>query len=534
MTPTLTTIRRRLSDESGFTMVIALGVMVVTTLLVAAMFVAIQGDVGISQHDLDSKRAYTAANAGLNAFLYQLNQNPSYWESCSNDVLSQTQVPGTGSGTGTSYIPPEYYSYTDVPANGYTACSSSNTVESLIDNNTGSLRMEFTGYSGSNNVKRTIVASFRKLTPLDFVWYTVYEALDSSINGYSTCGVYYRAGRNSACNINWITGDTISGPMYTQDQYLIDGSPTFGRSADDKIESLAPGDSPSDICSGDNCGSANIVGTAVPSAEFVPLPSDNSELLTDAQDYGNVFYGTSFITISGSTATVKTCTTTSSSSCTTTSNINLVNQPIIYVANTSSCSVYAYDPDSASYSTGGCAGDAYLSVSGTYTTSVTIAAANNIIITSNLETTQSGNTPTGTAVMGLVADQFVRVEHALGNTDVNAPCGQDNSSSQSLPNVTIDAAILALKHSFMVDHYDCGPTMGTLTINGALVQNFRGAVGTVDSNGNDYTGYVKDYTYDDRLAYLLPPYLFDISTGGWEVDRETLCDPSGSSSPTGC
>ena len=78
--------------------------------------------------------------------------------------------------------------------------------------------------------------------------------------------------------------------------------------------------------------------------------------------------------------------------------------------------------------------------------------------------------------------------------------------------------------------------MGSLTINGALVQNFRGAVGTSDGNGNIQTGYVKSYTYDDRLAYLLPPYLFDISTGGWEVDRETLCTTpvSGVSNPTAC
>jgi hypothetical protein len=103
-------------------------------------------------------------------------------------------------------------------------------------------------------------------------------------------------------------------------------------------------------------------------------------------------------------------------------------------------------------------------------------------------------------------------------------------------NLHIDAAILSLKHSFIVDHYNCGAPLGSLTINGALVQNFRGAVGTSDGSGNIFTGYVKSYTYDDRLAYLLPPYLFDISTGGWEVGRETLCTTpvSGGSNPTTC
>lgn len=524
-------LRARLAGEEGFTMVIALGVLVITSVLVAAMFVAIGGDVHISQHDLDGKRAYSAAEAGANAFLYQLNQNPSYWETCANDTLSKTEVPGTG----TSTVQPEYYSYAPLPANGNTSCTS-NAINSLIDTSTGSLRMEFTGYSGGpNSVVRTLVASYRKLTPLDFVWYTVYEALDSAITGYTDCGTFYRDSRDSNCNINWVTGDVINGPMYTQDQYLIDGSPTFGRGPDDKIESNAPGTANNDVCSGDNCGSAVFNGTPVPGAQYVPLPADNSELETDATNYGKVFTGTSFITINGSSATVKNCPT---STCTT-STFSLSSFPIIYIANTASCGTPTpYDPFSVTYPTSGCAGDAYVSTPANtpYTSSVTIAAANNIVITSNLQTTESGGVPTGSAVMGLVANQDVRVEHGMGAADNNAPgpCNQDNNASQTLSNLHVDAAILALKHSFMVDEYDCGATLGTLTINGAVVQNFRGAVGTVDSNGNIYTGYLKSYTYDDRLAYLLPPFLFDISNGGWEVDRETLCDPGGSNSATAC
>ena len=64
----------------------------------------------------------------------------------------------------------------------------------------------------------------------------------------------------------------------------------------------------------------------------------------------------------------------------------------------------------------------------------------------------------------------------------------------------IDAAILAINHSFIVDHYDCGATLGTLTVNGAISQKFRGAVGTF-SGGSAVTGYLKNYNYDDRLRY---------------------------------
>lgn len=514
------TLRNRLAGEKGFVILIAVGVMAVTMLLLAAVFVAINGDTHNSQHDLDGKRAYSAAEAGANAYLYQLNQNPSYWSNCANDSLATTQVPGTS--------PPQYYSYAAIPTNGATSCTS-NAIASLIDNSTGSLRMEFTGYSGGPaQVKRTVVASYRKLSPLDFLWYTVFEALDSSITGYSGCGVFYRSGRSSSCNIYWVGGDVMRGPMYTQDQYLINGSPTFGRGPDDKIESLAPGTNASSICSGNSCGSAVFNGTPVWSAPLVPLPTNNSQLAVDAANFGKVFTGTTTIVFNGTTATVTNC----PSSCSAPTTVDLTAYPIIYIANGSSCSPPAYDPFTATDPSSGCAGDVY--VSGNYTTPVTVAAANNIIVDGNLTTNESSGLPTGNAVMGLVANQDVRVMHALGANDGNAPCGQDNLNSQSFPNVKIDAAMLALKHSFMVDHFNCGQPLGTLTVNGSIVQNFRGAVGTFGGNGSIQTGYLKNYSYDDRLTYLLPPYLFDISTGGWEVNRETLCTPGGTDPTTKC
>ena len=60
----LAAIRRRLADESGFTMIVALGVLMVTSLLVTATFVALTNDTHLTQSDLDAKRAYYAARAG--------------------------------------------------------------------------------------------------------------------------------------------------------------------------------------------------------------------------------------------------------------------------------------------------------------------------------------------------------------------------------------------------------------------------------------------------------------------------------------
>ena len=75
----------------------------------------------------------------------------------------------------------------------------------LIDFGTGSFRMKFTGTSGTPAVTRTIVASFRRDSPLDFLWYSVYETLDP--NTYADpaskqdCAEFLRDGRPSDCGV---------------------------------------------------------------------------------------------------------------------------------------------------------------------------------------------------------------------------------------------------------------------------------------------------------------------------------------------
>jgi hypothetical protein len=162
----------------------------------------------------------------------------------------------------------------------------------------------------------------------------------------------------------------------------------------------------------------------------------------------------------------------------------------------------------------GACGDVY--IHGYYNQPLTIVADDDIVIMANttgltnpgLTTDVDGNgNPVGNATLGLVAGNFVRVQHAA-STNVSA--------------LTIDAAVLTLQHSFLVDNYDSGSTnQPNLTVHGALAQRYRGTVGQVGS-----TGYLKDYHYDDRLHVILPPYLFSLSTAGWVVSRETLCMPN--------
>lgn len=517
----------RLRAQGGFTMILALGVLLITALLSMAIFVAVQGDASLTRNDLSSRRAYAAAQAGLQEYLYQLNANSTnstWWEACANDMTSGTgvavAVPGATYG--------ETYAYTPVLANGAASCSNTNPVGTLIDSTTGTLRMKVTGYAGTSS--RTIIASLHTLSPLSFLWYTVHETVDIAL-GDPSCSIFYWQGNGppSDCQINWVTGDHLNGPLYTQDQLLIypGAAPTFGRtgSTDEVISQQA--------------ADPSVCATACPNAVFanppvtnpttqVPLPSDNSNLLSDAAAHGNVYPGTTTLTLSVSSgrtyANGSTCT--SSSSCTAITNLDVTAQPIIYASNASGCNS-SYVPTSVSYPTvsgspggryyGPC-GDIY--VTGTYATPLTIAAADDVIVTGSGVLNSTDTAPTGTgsltgsATLGLVANQYVRVMHT---------CSAGN------PNVTIDGAILTLQHSFFVDNYNCGGTpLGSLTVHGSIAQEYRGIVGSVGASG-----YLKNYNYDDRLGLILPPYLFDLSNTQWSVFRETGCSQTGTASSAG-
>ncbi|MGH2981443.1 MAG: hypothetical protein ACRDKV_05325, partial [Solirubrobacterales bacterium] len=227
---TLARIRRRLASEDGYTVIIALGVMLVSSLLVAAAYSAVQGDTRLTQRDLDAKRAYYAARAGVNKFLYDLNQNPNHWQSCPKQLTKTPIAPGSD----------QKYTYETVPANGTAACVPSppwygDPIRTLIDADTGTFRMKFIGYSGNPEVSRGLIASFRKDTPLDYLWFTVYETLDPNTYNvpadYADCAAWHRTPRPDDCSdIVWVSGDDVNGPAYTQDQYMINGgdSPVFG------------------------------------------------------------------------------------------------------------------------------------------------------------------------------------------------------------------------------------------------------------------------------------------------------------------
>jgi Tfp pilus assembly protein PilX len=160
-------------------------------------------------------------------------------------------------------------------------------------------------------------------------------------------------------------------------------------------------------------------------------------------------------------------------------------------------------------------GDQSVSGGATLHGQFTFGADNDIVVLGSLSyssATSSGTAVplTSTDVLGLVANGFVEVNHQVTcTTTTGVVCTQATGSCKA---VTIDAAILSVLHSFIVQNYWVGPSCGTLTVVGAIDQEFRGAVGSTAP-----TGYTKNYIYDTRLERIQPPGYLDPTEAQWQI-----------------
>jgi hypothetical protein len=365
----------------------------------------------------------------------------------------------------------------------------------------------------SRGVKRSIVTTFRRSSFLDFIYFTDYEALDPLTftdpgdQATARACVSYRETRDhsSWCKTNMsITfpdWDRVNGPLHTNDSLLTCGSPVFGRTDhSDVIEissNTAPGWSAKSGCG----GPPTFNGTVRQPWEHLDIPPSNDRL-KDAALPGYLYYGQTSITLNDTTMNVVTHKADGTN--VTYNNLALPSNGVVFVEKYGTCTIDS--PVSLDYDNGpGCA---ILTVHGSYASSMTLGSRDDILIDGNL-TQKTGSD----SVLGLIAQRFVRVKH-----DVSGACGS-NIASGTMNNVTIEAAILALNDSFIVDNWGCGSALGTLTVNGAIAQKFRGPVGTFQTDGSRVTGYAKNYTYDDRLRYRSPPYFLEPVKASWKVVR---------------
>ena len=514
-------------DERGFSMFIVIMALLVTSLFVAAAYAAANGDLPMSGGSKDRKSTYAAAEAGLNFYSYHLNQDSDYWTRCDQVPAPNASEPNpvnqpwNGNGVDPRRwrnVPGSAAQYTIelLPAGNNPQCIVGNQ-STLIDLATGTFKMRFTGRpSADSPIRRSIVATFRRGGFLDYLYFTDFENLDPQAEDTSAerswalanCANRYRAARPAGCTeIQFITGDRTNGPFHTNDDILTCGTPIFGRNATDRVEFSGP--DPGWRRGGGCSGSPNFQGTVKTAVKKLVLPTTNNELLTAAQGGGNVYTGTTHIRLNANnTMTVRTGSYPQS-----TNTVPLPGNGVVYVrTGTGGCSI-TNPPPVANYSTEprSC-GNLY--ISGTYNESLTFGADNDIIIGSDYDPTQRDLRKASGAdgVVGLIAKNFVRVYHRVTRT--SSSCSNATSPSD----VTIDAAILALQHSFIADNYGCGAPLGDLQVNGAIAQKYRGTVGR-HNNGVPVNGFLKDYTYDDRLRFRSPPYFLPPVDAAWTVLR---------------
>ena len=527
----MTALRHAARDERGFSMITVMLVMLVAGLFVSGAYAMADGDLPIAKRSQDRKEAWAAAEAGLSFYAFHLAQDNLYWAHCTDVAAPNATEPSPvaekwyGDGTDTRdghwrTVPGMASQYAiellpatvPSPSNPRPQCVEDNEA-SMLDPNTGMFRIRVTGRKGS--VKRSIVASFRRKSLLDYLWLTNYETQDP--NNYPP-GMWatwaatncddYRGVRHWFCSDQqFATDDRLEGPFHSNDSILTCNGSTFGRvGKNDQLEvsAAAPGwdnvcgDTPPNFLSPFNAGQPSI-----------DIPESNSALETVAATGGKLYTGVTRIRLDGNQMYVNGV-----------GPQALPTNGVIYVkSDTAGCgttpAILADYADPAS------CGNLY--ISGTYSRNLTVAAANDVIIAPTApgaaDAADITRVPDSDAVLGIIANNFVRVAHRVTRTAEQAgnplACtNEDTPANPNLGDVHIEAAILSVKHSFTVDNYGCGAAEGYLFVKGVIAQNFRGTVGTTGG-----TGYLKRYSYDDLMKFRTPPYFLEPVAAPWRIAR---------------
>jgi hypothetical protein len=519
-------------------MIIAIMVLLLITLIPLVMLGEAVQQLPLTRHDQDHESALHAAEAGVEDYINHLNANNSYW--------TGGNAPSDHNQAFTSWVPVPGPTTTE--SFRYSVDTSTTLSNGIVyvTASGGSCSGSQPSCPNSSRVVRTIKVGLRKTGFLDYLYLTDYEIVDPALSGEPTSACLFHTWEKnpttggygpdiSRCSVIYMTSQSVfNGPVHTNDGFYLCGNPNFnglvdtyynsptGRSVSGQTIFGGPGvwqnkggcsNTPTFRRSGDPA-----------SGENLQMPPANSSVQTQAALSGSaggcLFTGPTTIALHYTSNTgyfdVTSPTTRSiNPQCVsavqltqlrlgrTVTDLALPGNGVIYVQNIPT------NHSNANYSAcngSSCLGDVNVSnatTSGGLAGQLTIASDNNIVITANLT---YHTFPGGFDILGLSATNDVAIYHPVS--------GQGDNASGAITNPIVDAAILSLKHSFYVQNWAQGNTLGTLTVNGTISQEFRGAVGTFNGQGTS-TGYNKAYTYDTRLNYLTPPYFLNPILSAW-------------------
>jgi type II secretory pathway pseudopilin PulG len=564
-----------LRDDSGMALAMALIFgLVIVVMAATALSIASSGTTKASR-DQDFNGAMAAAYAGLEDYQSRLSNDNSYQQygnpTAAFSASSTVRLP-TGTQTNVAFGVGAAGTWAEVPGSAGTA-----KYRYEVDNSayqaTGTLHLRVSGRVGSE--VRSLTADLRQQGFIDFVYFTDYEMQDPALSNVAdSCVKYAWAGRtggsrNPCGNIAFGSGDVINGPAHSNDTMRICDA-TFNGAVTTAYNPATGLRYVNRSSSDATCASPTfLVGTQPAYAAVIGMPSTNSlmkretrsDLPADVPRPGCLYTGpTSIVFNAGGTMTVKSPYTkftrtsrddasggSNTSACglpgTGTNQLGstggatfaVVDNNLVFVQNVptepsdknytstgalpATCSnalgypIASETPPSLS---GGCAygsrnGDVF--VKGDFTGKATIASENYVYVTGDVKYADANND-----ILGLVGQNAVWVWN---------PMRQNNTGTARNPRYTytvlggssgrqIDAAIISVAHTFQVQNVGVGGNRGTLKVNGAIAQKFRGTVfsSQYDDNGDYQTGgYVKSYNYDPRLRYLAPPkFLSPVTT----------------------
>ena len=544
--------------DEGVALVLVINVLFIVTMLMATMIAYTILSNTNARKEQDYQSAIAAARAGVDDYLARLNANNVYWQStdCTNTAMKRPMSGTCSWGTST---PIGWVPVAGAQAADGTACSAAPTpascatyhydVDASTTLSTGTISLSSTGRSKA--VTRTVRVTVRRQSFGDFLYFTDFETIDPAnpfVYGFnnttaaSVCARHYwdSPARNSGCaDIQFVSGDTVNGPLHSNDAILISGTPTFNGPVTTAYPNCKPVGGtapPASSCYRNGGSAAPTFAKGISYVSSLPMPANNGALQAQTVSATAIgtpgcgyvgptrihFYSNGTMDVwSPYTQTVNTgCGTAPFGSGA--QRVNVPNNNVIYVSGVPSSQSTPRAGNCAAGAIGGfpqandinynygeydCrAGTIF--IEGSLSGRVTVGAQASIIVTDNLT---YANGSGGADSLGLIAANSVEVYHPVLCTTYGSDGGCTAGTNMIRPNgstftnPTIQGAILSLQHSFAVQMYALGSPLGTLNVLGSIAQLYRGAVGT-NSGGAIVTGYLKSYLYDTRLKFAPPPF----------------------------
>jgi len=445
--------------KKGFTLVFSLLIVCLIVLICTIYFSITTNDLVTANRIANSMRAYYIADAGLADALIQLRATTHVGN---NSVSASNSSYPVGPGLTGSY-----------------------SAQGVSDGASWPL-WTITSVGTYRGVQRTLTLQVKAVAVSKWNYIS-----DSEIG--SGAGGYYQ---HTSSPVWWSTGDIMTGPLFTNGQMNINGSPIFygAVSQHDPAINYYNGGPPND-----NPYFQYGITFGAPTINVFSDAEGWNNVYTAAQQSGGLLLTgiTSITLLSNGTMNV-----TNAARSWTNQNVPIPTNGAVYVQDWYVSAAGGIAPFKLQ------SGD--VTVRGTLNGMLTIGSANNITIDDNIRyNSDPRTTPTSTDMLGLVAqhDVIVYTIRPSGYPDWH--------------DVEINGYVVARTGSFYVKYWDLIGLEGNMVQYGGLANAVHGAVGTFGSGGSSSDpvggsggssgsrtrGYAKLQTYDPRLQNT-PPLWF--------------------------